>query len=92
MQMSMSGIRYLNTQPLLPASPREGRLNGHDDITSPQDERTALLCACRYGHGQVAEFLVNTCGADMEVMDKEGKTALDYAVAKGFKDVLVYNS
>jgi hypothetical protein len=41
--------------------------------------RTILLEAVRLKKGQLARLLMETYGADIEVQDKFGKTALDYA-------------
>jgi len=47
------------------------------NIQTVDDRRTALMWACEYGHSPVIEFLIRS-GADIHLVDKEGKTAMEY--------------
>ena len=46
-------------------------------------QETALHLACRWGHHGVARCLIDEGGAEF-LLDGDGRTPLDYAVAKGF--------
>ena len=46
-------------------------------------QETALHLACRWGHHGVARCLIDDGGAEF-LLDGDGRTPLDYAVAKGF--------
>jgi len=49
---------------------------------------TALMRAAKLGNAKMVEFLMGF-GADKTLQDKEGMTALDFALEGGFSDVIV---
>ena len=54
--------------------------------------QTPLIYAARFGHFDVVRYLVAEAGADAKVVGGvvDGKSALEWAVVKGNKDVANY--
>jgi uncharacterized protein len=57
---------------------RAVRFIGAQDVRG----RTALMYAILYGHAKAAQLLIPYCSGSINVKDKDGYTALDYAVQK----------
>lgn len=57
---------------------------GADPNVQNSEGDTPLICATKYagGHAAIVKLLVEG-GTDLMIKDKDGKTALDYAKAKG---------
>lgn len=49
--------------------------------SSDKDGLTALHCASSKGHTEVIDTLVKLCGADVDLIDSNGCSALHYAVS-----------
>merc|ERR1712241_1162734 len=52
------------------------------------DNRTALHLACSEGQLDCARFLVNVCGVDRDILDRNGNTALDNAYRGNHKKII----
>jgi len=63
------------------------RKGGDPNLKSGKDENTPLILAAAKGHGKVVKVLLEN-GADREVVNRFGETALDVAEEKGAKDVI----
>lgn len=73
--------------------PTPGGLNSEPpDINTPLTAKslTPLHLASSYGHVNIARYLVEVRGADVNVVDGEGWTPMHCAAAEGFYDVLEY--
>jgi len=55
-------------------------------LTNMECVHAALHCAASRGHTDCIETLVTLCGAEMDVIDSNGCTALFYAVTLGHAD------
>ena len=47
---------------------------------------TALIQAASYGHAEIVRLLVDA-GADMDVQDRDGRTALEHTRRAGFAEI-----
>jgi len=57
--------------------------------TSSRDGLTALHCAASRGHTRCVDILIKLCGAQTDLIDSNGCTALFYAVTLGHADATV---
>jgi len=63
-------------------------VSGIDMNAADYDNRTALHLACSEGQLDCARFLVNVCGVDMDILDRNGNTALDDAYRGNHKKII----
>lgn len=59
------------------------------DLNKVCSDKNPLMYAAKYGQLEMAKALVKA-GADLKLVNKEGKTALDYAVKYEKKDLETY--
>ena len=63
-------------------------LEYHDINTLNEDGKTALHIACEAGQYEIVSYLLDS-GADMTILDDDGREAINYAKLSGYKKIII---